>query len=334
MIDWIGASCTWLIGAVLVSSGLLKLGTAPTFRVTLSQFGLPQWTWQDIRFARAFPWCELLLGLAVVLVPTPVQLVPAIGILALFVAFLVLVARVWRRPTPVSCNCFGGLGDDVVGVRTVIRNGVLVVLALAAVALHRAPGSVVADRIAGWCSPLPAVLAVAVAASLVVWRAVAARRHRARLIRTLTVQDVHGNALPIAEFQDPPTFLVFFAPGCGACHALVDDFRWWPHLLKDGYDLQPVFLGTPEQFADQEKFAPLAPYAWYATVDVARAFGINGTPGGTTIDPANPLGHDPVAGYGAIRNLVLRLDWQEAAAAITDRGGHESATAAPHSQTS
>ncbi|GAB3487908.1 TlpA family protein disulfide reductase [Flexivirga lutea] len=183
----------------------------------------------------------------------------------------------------------------------------------------------VADRIAGWCSPLPAVLAVAVAAILVVWRAVAARRHRARLIRTLTVQDVHGNALPIAEFQDPPTFLVFFAPGCGARHALVDDFRWWPHLLKDGYDLQPVFLGTPEQFADQEKFAPLAPYAWYATVDVARAFGINGTPGGTTIDPANPLGHDPVAGYGAIRNLVLRLDWQEAAAAIADRGGHESA---------
>lgn len=317
MTDWIGALCTWLIGAVLVSSGVLKLGTEKAFQVTLSQFGLPQWTWRDERFARVFPWCEIALGLAVVLLPSPVHLLPAVAILALFVAFLVLVVQVRRRPTPVSCNCFGGLGDDTVGARTVIRNTVLVVLALAAVALHWSPASAAADRLAGWCYPIPAVLAAAVAGSLVVWRSVAARRERERLIRTLTVQDVDGNELPITEFQDPPTFLVFFAPRCGACHALVDDFRWWPHLLKDGYDLQPVFLGTPEDFAGLEKFAPLAPHAWYADGELATVVGITGTPGAAVIDAEHPLGSQGTAGYGAIRNLVLRPDWQEVAAAMS-----------------
>lgn len=325
MIDWIGALCSWIAGTVLVSSGVLKLGTAKTFQVTLSQFGLPQWTWQDRRFAQAFPWCEITLGLALLLLPAPVQLLPAAVILALFVAFLVLVVRVWRRPAPVSCNCFGGLGDDTVGARTVIRNAVLVALAVAALALHRAPASVTADRLAGWCYPVPAVIAIAVAGGLVGWRSVAARRTRARLIRTLTVQDADGNDLPITDFQDPPTFLVFFAPGCGACHALVDDFRWWPHLLKDGFDLQPVFLGSPAQFAAVEKFAPLVPHAWYATTDVARVLGITGTPGVTSIEPEHPLGHDSVAGYGAIRSLVLRPDWREAAAAMAVETSTDSA---------
>ena len=317
MIDWIGALLTWLAGAVLVTSGVLKFGTAKSFQVTLSQFGLPRWTWQDQRFARAFPWLEVLLGLGAILLPNPWQLIPVIGILALFVGFLVVVIRVSRRPTPVSCNCFGGLGDDTVSTRTIVRNAVLVALALAAIAAHRSPASVVSDRLSGWCYPVPALLALAVAGALVVWRSVAARRKRDRLIRTLTVQDVDGNELPITEFQDPPTFLVFFAPGCGACHALVDDFRWWPHLLKDGFDLQPVFLGAPEQFAGLEKFAPLAPHAWYATTEVARVMGITGTPGAAMIDAEHPLGGQGIAGYGAIRNLVLRPDWQEAALAMS-----------------
>lgn len=313
MTDLIGALCTWLTGAVLASSGLLKLGTARKFQLTLSQFGLPRWTWQDDRFARAFPWCEIALAATVTLLPFPIQLLPSLAILALFIAFLVLVLRVRRRPTPVSCNCFGGLGDDTVGIRTVIRNGVLVAVALAAVVLHRAPASVAADRVAGWCYPLPAVLAAAVAGALVVWRGIAARRSRARLIRTLTVQDVDGNELPITEFQDPPTVLVFFAPGCSACHALVQDFRWWPNVLRDNYDLQPVFVGRPEVFATQETFQPLVPHAWYDTdLALAKALHISATPSGILIDADRPLGGSPVSGHLEIRKLAVDEDLVEA----------------------
>ncbi|WP_446664184.1 peroxiredoxin family protein [Flexivirga sp. B27] len=320
MIDWIGATLSWLTGLVLVASGVLKLGTAKTFQVTLSQFGLPQWTWQDRRFAQAFPWCEITLGLALLLLPAPVQLLPAAAILALFVAFLVLVVRVRRRPAPVSCNCFGGLGDDTVDARTVIRNGVLVALAVAALILHRAPASVAADRLAGWCYPLPAVLALAVAGGLVVWRSVATRRERARLIRTLTVQDVDGNHLPITEFQDPPTFLVFFSSGCGGCRAIVEHFRWWPNLLKDGYDIQPVFIGSPRQFEAQAEFAALVDHAWYADRSLAQTMGIPFTPAVVLIEPGHPLGHRVTGGQAAIQELVLKDGWREEvlATAVSD----------------
>lgn len=50
MTDWIGAVCTWVAGAVLVTSGILKLGTAADFRKALVAFQLPRWTWRDLRF--------------------------------------------------------------------------------------------------------------------------------------------------------------------------------------------------------------------------------------------------------------------------------------------
>ena len=309
--DLLGALLSFVAGAVLVLSGVLKLGTASTFVLTLTQFGLPRWTWADLRFARAFPWCEIALGLGVLLLPGPWHLVPLAATLLLFVAFLVLTIRVSRHTTRASCNCFGGLGDDTVSTRTVVRNSVLVAVAAVAVALDRAPASVAADRLGGWSYPLPAVLAVLLALALVWWRGRSERRRQAEAIAALSVRDVHGAALPLTEFQQPPTFLVFFSAGCGGCHALVEHFRWWPNLLKDGYDLQPVFLGTPESFADQEAFAPLAPHAWYADPSLAGELGIAGTPAAILIDPEHPLGHQMSGGYGAIQELVLVEDWRD-----------------------
>ncbi|NNG39642.1 hypothetical protein HJ588_10205 [Flexivirga sp. ID2601S] len=318
-VDWLGALGTWATGAVLVVSGLLKIGTDEKFQVTIAQFGLPEWTWRDRRFATAFPWIEIALGLAAVLLPAPWQLIAQLAIVTLFFGFLVLVVRVARRPVPVSCNCFGGLGDETVGTRTIVRNSVLLAVAIAALVLHRAPASVAADRLAAWCYVIPAALTLLLGAALLAWRADAERRRRAALVRTLTFDDADGNALPITEFQDPPTFLVFFSPGCGACHDVVDHFRWWPNLLKDGFDLQPVFLGTPDEFAGQEKFAPLAPHAWYADSFAARALQIAGTPGAVLIDARHPLGHRQTAGHGPIQELVLEAGWREQLLAQAER---------------
>lgn len=316
MADWVGAVCAWACGAVLVTSGALKLGTAAEFRKALVAFQLPRWTWRDDRFAQVFPWVEMLLGVGAILLPGPWQAIAVAAVLALFGGFLALVVRANRGPVPVSCNCFGGLGEERVGARTLIRNTALLALALAAVALHRSPSSVLADRLAEWTYPVPTVLALAVAAALVVWRGMSARRRAARLVRTLTVQDVDGNELPITEFQDPPTVLVFFAPGCSACHALVQEFRWWPNVLRDDYDLQPVFLGRPEAFAGQETFAPLAPHAWYdPELALAEALEITATPAGVLIDSEHPLGAGLMSGHRRIRELAVDEDLVAAARA-------------------
>lgn len=321
MVDWLGAACAWLAATVLVSSGILKLGTTEDFRRSIIDFRLPSWAWQRRTFARVFPWVEIVLGLGLLLAPSPWQIVPAVGVLAMFTAFLVLVTRTVRSRAQVSCACFGGIGDERVTRRTVVRNAGLVLLACLALGLDRAPATVVADRVAAGWYPAPAVLAVAVAAAAVAWRAAARRHRRAHLVRTLTVTDADGAILPIAEFQDPPTFLVFFSPGCGSCQHVVPHFRWWPNLLRDGYDLQPVFLGSKEEFAGHGAFAPLAPYAWYADHSLTKTLDITMTPAAMLIDREHPLGGPATSGQFAIQELVLRDGWREEVRAQTEREG-------------
>lgn len=303
--DILGGIISWAVAAVLISSGALKLGRHREFFKSMQTLGLPAWLLRDYTFAKVFPFLEMALGALIVLLPKPWQLVPVALATVLFVAFLVVIVRAVRSAVPASCNCFGGLGADEIGPRTVARNVGLVVLALLALLLHAAPASVAADRLGGWAYVLPAVLAAAVAGGLVLYRNNAESRVEQDLINNLTVQTRDGEHLPVRELQDPPSYVVFFSAGCGACSQAVEEFRWWPHAMAEGYDLVPVFTGSPEQFAMFPEFEALLEHAWYdPEMKFYKAIGGNGTPAGTLIDPGHPLGNGAVAGIGALRNLI------------------------------
>lgn len=303
--DLLGGIISWAVAAVLMCSGALKLGRHREFFKSMQTLRLPAWLLRDYTFARAFPFIEMGLGALIVLLPGPWQLLPLAGATALFVAFLVVIVRAVRSAVPASCNCFGGLGADEVGPRTVVRNVGFVVLSLLALILHTAPASVAADRLGGWAYVLPAVLAAAVAGGLVVYRNNAEQRAERDLIDNLTVQTRAGDRLPIRELQDPPSYVVFFSAGCGACSQAIEEFRWWPHAMAEGYDLVPVLAGTPEQFAMVPEFEPLLDHAWYdPEMKFYKAVGGPGTPAGTLIDAAHPLGNGAVAGIGPLRELI------------------------------
>ena len=57
---------------------------------------------------RSVPWLELALA-AGLLLPAPVGVLAAVGSLALFAVYTVLIARAWRAPEEASCHCFGSL---------------------------------------------------------------------------------------------------------------------------------------------------------------------------------------------------------------------------------
>lgn len=303
--DILGAIVSWAVAAVLISSGALKLGRHRDFFKSMQSLRLPAWLLRDYTFAKAFPFVEIGLGALIVLLPKPWQLIPVALATALFVGFLLVIVRAVRSAVPASCNCFGGLGADEVGSRTVIRNVGFVVLSALALILHAAPASVAADRLGGWAYVLPAVLAAAVAGGLVIYRNNAERRTERDLINNLTLQSRDGDHLPIQELQDPPSYLVFFSAGCGACSQAVEEFRWWPHAMAEGFDLVPVFTGSPEQFAMFPEFEALLDHAWYdPEMKFFRAVGGTGTPGGTLVDKDHPLGHGAVAGIGPLRDLI------------------------------
>lgn len=308
----LAAILSWAVAAVLLCSGALKLGGHREFYKSVVSMGLPSWATRDYTFAKTFPYVELGLGALVLLLPGGWVIVPLVGAAALFIGFLVVIVRSVRSAVPASCNCFGGLGADEIGPRTIVRNVAFVVLAIAALIGHTAPAAVAADRIGAWAYVLPAILGAAVAAALVVYRDQRAARAQRTLLTTLTVHNRDGEVLPVAELQDPPSYVVFFSAGCGACSQAISEFRWWPHALPENHDLVPVLCGTPEQFANFPEFEPMLDHAWYdPEMKFYRAVGGTGTPAGVLINADHPLGGGAVAGIGALRELIWTPDFTE-----------------------
>lgn len=322
----LGAILSWAVAAVLLCSGALKLARSSDFHRSMVSLRLPEPLIRDRAFARVFPYVELGLGALILLLPPGWVLVPLVAATALFAAFVIVVTRAVRFAEPASCNCFGGLGADQVGRSTVARNGVLLAVALLAVVLHTAPAAWASGRWGGVAYLSPALFATALAAGLVVYRNRREQRVRRRTITSLTVRNRAGEVLPITELQDPPSYVVFFSPGCGACSQAIEEFRWWPHALPDDHDLVPVLCGTPEQFEPFPQFAAMLDHAWYdPAMDFYRAVGGSGTPAGTLIDAQHPLGNGTVAGIPLLRELIWTPEFTARYRTESQVGGDERA---------
>lgn len=117
------------IVAVLVVSGLAKRREVQSTRSVLRLLKLPQWL-QAPWVATALPWGELALAVALLVPVRAVAVLASIGVLVLFIAYWVVIARALRfNPRP-ACGCFGRIGDQSVTERTLVRNTLLVTLAV------------------------------------------------------------------------------------------------------------------------------------------------------------------------------------------------------------
>ena len=121
--SWVAAAAAAASGAALVLAGATKLAR-PAWVRDAAALGVPAWV------ARPVPVIELVVGagLAVGLARRPLAWVAV----ALFVAFTVVIARVLaagRRPV---CACFGAWSRRPIGRGSLVRNVVLIALALVA----------------------------------------------------------------------------------------------------------------------------------------------------------------------------------------------------------
>lgn len=120
-------SALWALAVVLIASGLAKLSSPEETAAAFTRLKVPE------RFSRpglvkAFPFLEILLGVALLLPFTVLRPLTALAALALFAAFTWLVAR--AKDTGVSCGCFGMASTQPITGWTVLRNVVFVLLAL------------------------------------------------------------------------------------------------------------------------------------------------------------------------------------------------------------
>jgi uncharacterized membrane protein YphA (DoxX/SURF4 family) len=112
-----------VLGAVLLLSGAAKLAAGPRWAAQAAALGSP-----DVAIP-VVPWLEIGLGaLLVVGVWRAAVALAAAAMLIVFTGLLVVRLAQGRRP---PCACFGAWSARPIGLGSVVRNVVLIALALA-----------------------------------------------------------------------------------------------------------------------------------------------------------------------------------------------------------
>lgn len=119
-----------LLSITLLVSGLAKAGGREARERTqdaMRSLRLPARSLHPLA-AAAVPIAEIAAALALWIPWVPLQIVLSAAILALMLAYLVIIARALTFPEAVTCSCFGTLGSPTVSRTTLLRNILLTVL--------------------------------------------------------------------------------------------------------------------------------------------------------------------------------------------------------------
>ena len=120
-----------ILGVVLIYAAYRKISEPwIVFAAAIDAYGLLPGSWA-IWTARTLPWFEAVLGLALL---AGVYLRPvAIGTAGLLGGFFGVMVYSYATGKVIDCGCFGS--GDVLGPTTLLRDGVLLAIALALVVL-------------------------------------------------------------------------------------------------------------------------------------------------------------------------------------------------------
>lgn len=122
--DTLAAGAAVVLGLVLIAAGILKLADGDGWPRQASDLAVPR------PVAVAVPWVELVVGGALVgRLAMPLTAIAALALMVAFTVVLVLRLRAGQRP---PCACFGRRSNRPLGPYHVLRNLVLVALAVPA----------------------------------------------------------------------------------------------------------------------------------------------------------------------------------------------------------
>ena len=128
-------TCCLFLGAVFLLSGVLKMGSWRRFRDTLTLMELVPRSWTS-----TVVWwiviLEVALGLNLILMPVT-QLTGAIVIVTLALFICILGQYRWRGNRDLACGCFADFERKTPVVDLIIRNLLLVAMALPLVTVPR-----------------------------------------------------------------------------------------------------------------------------------------------------------------------------------------------------
>jgi methylamine dehydrogenase accessory protein MauD len=336
-----------LLAATFGLAGTMKLADLPGAASAMRSFGVPE---RLARLAgRALPIAEL--GIALLLLPVPTAWWAALAGLGLLLAFIAGIAvNLVQGRTP-DCHCFGQVHSAPIGRPTLLRNGLLALLA--AFLVLRGPARQGASLVA-WLDHLSAAEGILLglvtvttgAVAAMAWLLIQVLQQNGRLLLRIealemgramdnqpgtadaTGFDVPVEGLPTGTrapgFALPdlagdtvtldalraagrPVVLLFIAPGCGSCVALLPGIGRWQRERADEMTLAVISRGTPEAHAATATEHGLHRVLRQPVLEVSGAYRMQATPSAVLIRADGTIGAPAAVGAEAIRALINQV---------------------------
>lgn len=315
----------WVLAAVLLVSAVAKLADRTRTADAVVDFGVPE----RLRWAApAVPAIELVLA-GMLVVPATARW-GAIGAVALLVAFSLAVAVNLARGRRPACNCFGRLDASPIGGRTLLRNAVLIGIAVVAA---RRDASTIGDVVDGITLPVALALvagaAVAVLLAGLTWLVTELWRQQARLLERIDALEAGrtpahrhapsppgppvGRPAPDPELLDADgstaslsdhvragrdTLVVFGDPECPACAKLQPEIAAWQaarpedrHVVVISRTAQTPVPAGATLLVEQDRTA-------------SAAYGVTGTPSAVLVAGDGTVASPLAEGADAVRSLL------------------------------
>lgn len=309
-----------LLVVVLASASAAKWKQPDELVSAARLLGLPG---PAVKASRHVPIVEAVLAVGFLLSPWPASLAFAAATLGLMLAYTAVIARGLSLTPRPSCGCFGRIGHPITA-NTLVRNVVLSVLGVVALAWTAAGGSVpVALWQGGW--PLMAWLLALMATAAVVWWIVSERVP----VPVISSQAPHvtapGDAGPVGADRDddyvrepiPPIMLVqddtpvtlralaaqraqllvWVTCGCGRSYEAVDLAARWSALIP-AIDVRMVSTRPLE--VSRAMFPSVEAWLVDPGAGAMRALGMAADPAAILLGADGLLAGGPVEGLGEL----------------------------------
>jgi thiol-disulfide isomerase/thioredoxin len=302
------------LACVFAVSGIAKLTDRDGTRQAVAGFGVP---------SRLVP--VVALGIApvelvtAVLLPfgrtAPLGLVLAAVLLIGFTGAVLLALRTGRT---IDCHCFGRLGGADISGRTVVRNVVLGALTLIGLV------GLGADSANRAVAVLGGILLAAVVITVEGLAGRAARQRREReneaAFDLAMAENAHGGDM-VADFRLPalgggertladlldggrPLLILFMMPGCGPCKSMRPAVARWADTYPDRLRVAVISRYSMAANLDTYGDAPTLDVLVDEEAEVAKGFGVVGTPSAVLIGPDGRLQGGVASGERLVRRLL------------------------------
>jgi peroxiredoxin len=333
MADAVGIARLVLV-AVFAVAGWAKLSDRPGTRQAVLEFGVPQALARPVAFL--LPLAELVA--AGLLLFSGSAVLGAVGAAVLLGLFIVAIAVSLARGRRPDCHCFGQVHSEPVGAKTLVRNVVLVGVAVFVAAEgHGTNAWNFFDNLtaAAWVG-LAAGVVVAAALGILAWLVVNLIAQQGRLLNRIdTLETALGiesqpdaaPAMGLPVGSDAPAFelesttgetvsldslltegnavmLVFTTADCGPCNALMPELAGWQDTFADSITFAVVGGGNEAGNRAKASEHGIRRLLLQENDEVATTYAYVGTPSAVAISAQGKIISSLVAGVDGIRGLV------------------------------